>query len=98
MNTRTAPIVLGDITLTATYEVIGCHCPATMWDPEEWPEIELRQLATPGGEDISGLLEFVPVYERVLERVTAYERDTVRGPDPDAEYERRRDERMELGL
>lgn len=92
---NTAPITLGDITLTASYEVHGQHLHATMTDPEEWPEIELRQLATAGGEDVSGLLEFDPVYERALEQVSQYEREDRQEAMADDAYDRWRDERME---
>lgn len=94
MTARAASIALGDLTVTVTYEVHGQHLPETMTDPEEWPEIELRQLSTPHGEDISGLLEFEPVYERVLEKVDELQREERYYQDDDA-YDRARDEQLE---
>lgn len=70
---RSAPITLGDLALTVSYEVSGRHLLETAIDPEEWPQVELRRLATADGTDVSGLLEFSPVYEHVLEAVTRYE-------------------------
>lgn len=94
MSVRTAPVVLGDATVVVSYEVHGQHLLATMTDPEEWPEIELKQLTTLNGEDITGLLEFEPVYERCLEKITEQERDDRYYQDDDA-YDRARDERLE---
>lgn len=97
MSTRTAPISIGDLDVIATYEVHGNHARATPIDPEEWPEIELRRLVTAGGEDISGLLEFPPVYEHALMQIDEQERETNYGrdPDPDEAYDRARDARWE---
>ena len=92
---NTARITLGDATFTVAYEVHGQHLMATLTDPEEWPEIELRRLATAGGEDVSGLLEFAPVYEAALEQVTSYERDDREAAAADSAYDRWRDEQME---
>lgn len=92
---NTASVTLGDLVLTASYEVHGQHLMATMTDPEEWPEIELRQLTTAGGEDISGLLEFDPVYERALEQVADYEREDREAEMADHSYDRWRDEQLE---
>lgn len=94
MSTRTASITLGDAALTVTYDVRGSHLNATLIDPEEWPEIELQGLKTPGGEDVSGLLEFSPVYESALEKVTEREREDGYYQDDDA-YDRYRDQQLE---
>lgn len=104
MTTRTASITLGGLDLTVEYEVSGQHIHAvTQADPEychpeEWPELELRRLTTPGGEDVSGLLGFTPVYEELLEQVDEQERETNYGcdPDPDDAYDRWRDDQLEL--
>lgn len=72
---RTYPVAIGDAELIAGYALHGEHLRATMTDPEEWPEIELLQLSTQGGEDVSGLLEFPPVHERILDVVTKHEHD-----------------------
>lgn len=97
MASRTAAINIGDATFVVSYEVNGGYAP-TMTDPEEWPEIELRRLETLGGEDISGLLGFPPVYERLLEEIDEQERltDYGRDPDPDEAYDRWRDEQLEM--
>lgn len=91
---KTASVTLGDITLTVAYEVHGRHLLATMTDPEEWPEIELQKLTTVAGEDVSGLLEFAPVYETALEQVARYERDDRAAEAADLAYDRYRDEQM----
>lgn len=95
---RTASIALGDIRLDVDYTVSGGYAPATLIDPPEYPEIELTKLSTPGGEDITGLLEFEAVYECALEQIDDYERETNYGrdPDPDDAYDRRRDAELEI--
>jgi len=95
---NTARVTLGDAAFTVSYEVSGQHLMATMTDPEEWPEIELRQLATAGGEDVSGLLEFEPVYERALEQVTQYERENREEAMADSAYDLWKDEQLETWL
>lgn len=92
--TRFISSAIGDLSLTVTYELRGEHLFATTANPEEWPEIELCRLAAPSGEDVSGLLAFDPVYERLLEDVTEYERDRD-DVDSDEAYDRWRDAQLE---
>ena len=91
---NTANVVLGDLSLVASYEVHGQHLLATAVDPEEFVEVELLKLTTAGGEDVSGLLEFAPVYEAALEQVERYERDDREAAAADEAYDRWRDEQM----
>lgn len=92
MSLRTATVTLGDAEFVAAYEVHGEHLFATLTDPEEFPEIELRQLSTALGEDVSGLLEFEPAYEQALEQVTRYERDDREDAMAADRYDSMRDE------
>lgn len=95
---RSASITLGGIDLTVEYSVNGGYAPATLIDPAEYPELELLKLTTPGGEDVSGLLGFTPLYEELLEEIDERERETNYGrdPDPDDAYDRWRDAQLEL--
>ena len=86
-------VVIGDETLTAECSITGRYHPAvTQADPEychpeEFPEVEIVRLWTADlSHDLSGLLEFGPLGDRVREQVDEYvtERNE---PDPD-EYER----------
>ncbi len=99
MSTNTphsTSVSIGDQTLEVEYFVSGRHHCATLTDPEEWPEIEFYRLRTPGGEDISGLMEFQPVYDKIMEQLEESVReDDYAGPDPDEAYDRWKDAQLE---
>ena len=87
-------VVIGDESLTAECSITGRYHPAvTQADPEhchpeEFPEVEIVRLWTADlAHDLSGLMEFGPLGERVQELVEAHvaEHD---GPDPDEARER----------
>lgn len=97
MSTHSTSITIDGLSLDVEYAVNGCYAPATYTDPAEYPELELLKLTTPGGEDVSGLLGFSPLYEELLEQIDEQERETNYGrdPDPDEAYDHWRDEQME---
>lgn len=97
MSTRSTSVTLGGLGMTVKYTVCGRYAAPTLTDPAEYPELELVRLTTEGGEDISGLLGFDPLYDELLEQIDEEERLTNYGrdPDPDEAYDRWRDAQLE---
>ncbi len=94
---RLIAVIVGDEALTAECSVTGrYHAAVTQADPdhchpEEWPEIEVVRLWTADlKRDLTGLMEFSPLAERVQEEVA--EVVSHDEPDPDEAYERAREE------
>ena len=105
--TRTFPVTLGSLELTARAEVVGKFRPAvTQADPEychpaESPEIDVRELWTrpPAFSDVRrvdmlGLLDDPHIDESVQEQILAQLAEAEREGDPDA-YDKWRDRQME---
>lgn len=95
-------VCIGDEALTAECSVTGRYRPAvTQADPmychpEEHPEIEVVRLWTADlKRDVSGLLEFSSLADKVREDVEAEVGERTPETDPDDAYDRWRDRQME---
>ena len=97
--TRTFPVTLGSLELTARAEVVGKFRPAvTQADPEycypaESPEVNVRELRR-GDTDLSGLLKDEDILESVHAQILGKLDEAEREGDPDA-GDKWRDRQME---
>ncbi len=99
---RLIAVIVGDEAITAECTVSGrYHAAVTQAEPdhchpEEWPEIEVVRLWTADlTRDLTGLMEFGPIFAHVRERVEEEVGMNWPEPDPDVAYDAWRDRQME---